>query len=350
VWCTRAATVLLVTSALAAIAGGSGCKKQPALRLTYEVDVRSPDRREGADADTDVASAHDKAIDLGQILDTSRKVVAHRVGALGSVATQGQSLTIDLPPLEAEELRALKQVIARRGRLSFQVVDDAASVALFGAMRDHPDDEGITLYTEATPDGLDAGGARRSSRSPYARITCRPPRHSNEPPEACLRRFRMWIASLHPPDARVVSVQAITESVSGTDPLRLQAVGWRTLVLNERAELTQDDITDASIGRNSSEAGNGYYLLLTLSPSGAARFKALTGANVNRRLSIVIDDVVNSAPVIREEIGGGKATITMGAFDPEQQLSDAKQLRLVLLSGALPAPLRLVNEESLRGR
>jgi preprotein translocase subunit SecD len=322
---------MLVASALAVSTGSSGCKKQPALRLTYEVDV---------------ASAYDRAMGVGQIMDTSRKVVAQRIGPGGSIATHGQLLTIDLASLQADELRALKQVLAPSGRLSFQSVDDAASAGLFGSINDAPDDQGITVETETVPDGLDASGARRSSRSSFARMTCRPPKYPNEAPDACLVRFRMWIGSLHPPGGRVVSVQAVRPCIPGTDPPRLEHC-WRTLVLNERADLTQDDVTDAAIGQNT-EAGNGYYVALTFSPSGAARFEALTGANVNRRFAIVIDDIIDSAPVIRTKIGGGRATVTMGSGDPEQQLLDARKLRLVLLSGALPAPLRLVSEESLR--
>ncbi len=78
---------------------------------------------------------------------------------------------------------------------------------------------------------------------------------------------------------------------------------------------------------------------LAFSPAGADRFEEVTGANVNRRFAIILDDQVDSAPVIKQKIGGGRANISMGAGDPEKQLHDAKQLELVLRSGALPAPI-----------
>src|ERR1700680_4974771 len=87
-----------------------------------------------------------------------------------------------------------------------------------------------------------------------------------------------------------------------------------------------------------------FYVLLSFSPAGADRFEEVTGANVNRRFAIILDDLVDSAPVIKSKIGGGKATITMGAGDQEKQLHDAKQLELVLRSGALPAPITPSNE------
>ena len=78
--------------------------------------------------------------------------------------------------------------------------------------------------------------------------------------------------------------------------------------------------------------------------SGADRFEEVTGANVKRRFAIILDDVIDSLPVIRTKIGGGRATITLGAGDPEVQLAKARKLELVLRSGALPAPISPSNE------
>jgi preprotein translocase subunit SecD len=70
----------------------------------------------------------------------------------------------------------------------------------------------------------------------------------------------------------------------------------------------------------------------------------VTGANVQRRFAIILDDVIDSLPVIRAKIGGGHATITLGEGDPEVQLAKAHKLELVLRSGALPAPISPSNE------
>jgi preprotein translocase subunit SecD len=70
----------------------------------------------------------------------------------------------------------------------------------------------------------------------------------------------------------------------------------------------------------------------------------VTGANVQRRFAIILDDVIDSAPVIKSKIAGGHASITLGAGDPEEQLSKARKLELVLRSGALPAPISPSNE------
>jgi preprotein translocase subunit SecD len=76
--------------------------------------------------------------------------------------------------------------------------------------------------------------------------------------------------------------------------------------------------------------------------SGARDFGTLTEKNVGRRMAIVLDDNVNSAPRINEKIPGGRARITLGrAFNKtnDELLKDATNLALVLKAGALPAPV-----------
>ncbi|MDE2142489.1 MAG: protein translocase subunit SecD [Elusimicrobia bacterium] len=74
-------------------------------------------------------------------------------------------------------------------------------------------------------------------------------------------------------------------------------------------------------------------------PEFGAKFSALTAANVGKRMAIVLDGVVYSAPVIKGRIGGGSGIIE-GQFTPE----DAKSLAIVLRAGALPAPVKVIEE------
>jgi preprotein translocase subunit SecD len=75
---------------------------------------------------------------------------------------------------------------------------------------------------------------------------------------------------------------------------------------------------------------------------GGQIFERVTGENVKKRLAIVLDGNVYSAPVIQERISGGQARIT-GSFTTEE----ARDLAIVLRSGALPAPLILEEERSV---
>jgi preprotein translocase subunit SecD len=86
----------------------------------------------------------------------------------------------------------------------------------------------------------------------------------------------------------------------------------------------------------------GPYVEVVLNGRGAKLFEQITSANVGRQLAIVLDNTVYSAPVIRERIGGGRASIT-GNFD----LREARDLAIVLRAGALPAPVTLAEERSV---
>jgi preprotein translocase subunit SecD len=109
-------------------------------------------------------------------------------------------------------------------------------------------------------------------------------------------------------------------------------------VLKDQVILTGDDINDASVQWN--QMGDSY-VALEFKPAGGRNFAQITAENVGKRFAIVLDRQVRSAPVIREKIGGGRASIEMGAGDPYQIQQDAAILSLVLRTGALPAPVSI---------
>src|SRR5580698_8848978 len=276
----------------------------------------------------------------------AKDTVSRRVDELGlreaAVTTRDEDIIVEVPGSNEDSFRDIKETIRRTARLEFKMVDDTGSDKVFGppALKadDLPDGEGIAQYEETAPDGLDASGHRRSARAYYARMSCQPPKYPSESLTDCLGRFKTWSKGLNVSDDHVVGFYKVVEPIDGTEPVQFKQVGWRTYYLYARAEVTGDYITDASTGQDQQNFGQ-YYVLLSFSPAGADRFEEVTGANVNRRFAIILDDVVDSAPVIKQKIGGGKASITMGSGDTDKQLHDAKQLELVLRSGALPAPI-----------
>jgi preprotein translocase subunit SecD len=80
----------------------------------------------------------------------------------------------------------------------------------------------------------------------------------------------------------------------------------------------------------------------TLNHEGVAKFTRVTGENVGRQLAIVLDGIVESAPVIEGRIAQAEARIT-GTFS-QQQTAD---LSLILKSGALPASLTYLEERTV---
>jgi len=119
----------------------------------------------------------------------------------------------------------------------------------------------------------------------------------------------------------------------------------RIYLLKKEAELTGEAIRDARHGPNQSsnlQYVGTWEIDLHFKREAARRFATITGRNINRRLAIVLDGVVQSAPVITERIPQGRASIT-GQFTAEQ----ARDLAIVLRAGALPAPLRIVEERTV---
>jgi preprotein translocase subunit SecD len=111
-------------------------------------------------------------------------------------------------------------------------------------------------------------------------------------------------------------------------------------LVQKKALLTGADLATArvSIDQTTSEP----YVSVELNPAGARAFAALTEANVGRRLAIILDGNVHSAPVIRERIPSGQAQIT-GGFTSEE----ATDLAIVLRAGALPAPVQVLEERTV---
>ncbi len=109
------------------------------------------------------------------------------------------------------------------------------------------------------------------------------------------------------------------------------------IVLKRQALLTGELLTDARISMGGRDIGSEISVGLEFNSEGARIFDKVTAENVGKRLAIVLDNTVYSAPQIRERISGGKASIT-GGFT----MDEAKDLAIVLRAGALPAPVRVV--------
>lgn len=120
----------------------------------------------------------------------------------------------------------------------------------------------------------------------------------------------------------------------------------RLYLLNKEPEMTGSSISDARPAPYQGadpNLSNTWIVSLKLERKDASKFASITGRNVGKRLAIVLDNVVRSAPVIKERIAGGEAMITTGDVNPDK----AKDLSIVLRSGALPAPVLISEERSV---
>lgn len=103
------------------------------------------------------------------------------------------------------------------------------------------------------------------------------------------------------------------------------------------APLTGEELQEAIVRIDQQQ--NRPYVGLEFKPQGAKIFEEITGANIGKRLAIVLDGNVYSAPVVQGRIAGGSAQITLGAGDYNSTMMEARDLALVLRAGALPVEL-----------
>jgi len=110
--------------------------------------------------------------------------------------------------------------------------------------------------------------------------------------------------------------------------------------VRKRIEVDGADLTDARAGLNQ-QTGE-WVVNFAFNGQGARRFGQVTEQNVGKPFAIVLDNKVISAPVIREPITGGRGQIS-GRFTA----ASANDLAILLRAGALPAPLKIIEERSV---
>ena len=111
-------------------------------------------------------------------------------------------------------------------------------------------------------------------------------------------------------------------------------------LVKKRTLMTGEYLTDARVQIDSQF--NEPYVAIDFDRKGARIFERVTDENVKKRLAIVLDNKVYSAPTIQEKIPGGSARIT-GSFNAQ----DAHDLAIVLRAGSLPAPVEIIEERTV---
>jgi preprotein translocase subunit SecD len=255
-------------------------------------------------------------------VDQAVKAIRNRVDKWGvsepTIAKRGDSsILVQLPGYSNPE--KAKELLGRTAQLEFKIVDDT--------------DTSLTKLTDL-PQGISLDWDRYSGAgdalvsSPFLRSKDR----------ALLSNY---VKDKAPP-GHEFAIQKIEDTIHGETT-------YRTFLLDRRASMSGEYITDATVAfDNSPGESNRPYVQVTFNRTGADLFGKLTRENVKKRMAIVLDDTVDSAPIIQSEIPGGICSIHLGGLKPVQEiLEEAKDLTLVLKSGALPAPVRILEERSV---
>ncbi len=111
-------------------------------------------------------------------------------------------------------------------------------------------------------------------------------------------------------------------------------------LVRKTSELTGGVITEAKATFGSQ--GVQPEVLMSMNSEGTSKWARITGANIGKRIAIVLDGAVYSAPVVQSKIPSGNSVI-----NGIESLEEAKDLEIVLKAGALPAPVRIIEERSV---
>lgn len=247
------------------------------------------------------------------------KTLRNRIDATGvtepEIRKRGEdAIMIQLAGLTAQEIDDVKEnIIGRTAQLEFKVVDDSNDYfeRIAGAA-DKPDSVQLQFDQWQGPEG-------QLIRRPYL---------ESEERDA-LQRF-LDAHQAEKPSDRVVGLQEIEGDERSPTVIR-------TWLLERRTPLTGDALANAFVAFDSEK--NQYYVAMKFDPKGAIVFERLTTENTKRKMAIVLDDIVDSAPVIQGPIPNGNASITLGGRSQQEMLDEAKALTIVLKAGALPAPV-----------
>jgi protein-export membrane protein SecD len=232
----------------------------------------------------------------------SIEVIRNRIDEFGVTEPEINSLGTDRIVVQlpgVKDIERAKELIGKTAKLEFKFVNDEVAPAKLGEWLDKAEKAGVTFK-------------KGESFSNY------------------ILRLNQLLADDLPKGYQIVfqKIMSKTENeMTDKIPFLVQAV----------APLSGDDLQDARVSINQQE--NTPFVSLSFKPQGAKIFEQLTSENVGKRMAIILDGNVYSDPVIRERIGGGVASITMGAGNYNDQFAQSRDLALVLRAGALPVEL-----------
>jgi preprotein translocase subunit SecD len=267
-------------------------------------------------------------LSLRQAIETIRGRVDKFGVAEPTIIKKDRNIVVELPGLHEEDFERIKNIIGRTAQLEFKIVDDGSEYMKKVAAA-VPKEGPVTVAVD--PWQEDKGGA--THEEVYLRATKR-------------QDLEKYIAGLSgdlavPADREfgLEEAQGRTEEGAASSDRY-----WRTHLLKKRAAVTGEYLASADVGWD--EMGRSE-VLFTMNRQGAERMGRLTGENVGRKMAIVLDEKITSAPVIQSQISD-RGRITLGGFgDPVRLVQEAKDLVAVLRSGALPAPLRKATETQI---
>ena len=245
-----------------------------------------------------------------QIIAQAIEVIRNRIDEFGvaepSIAAQGNDrILVQLPGIQ-NAVRA-KELINRTARLDFRIVSEELDQAKLGE-----------LISEAEKAGNYALGKDGLRYTAY------------------IKKLNEDLKGKIPENTSVVFQKP--------DAVATLEAGKIPFLVSTDTDLTGDQLEDATVA--SGEYGEPE-VTFSFSPDGRRRFSEINEKNAKKQMAIVLDEVVQSAPVIQGKIASASARITLGGRDYQKTLNEAKFIATALRAGALPASLEQLEERTV---
>jgi preprotein translocase subunit SecD len=304
-------------------------------------------------------------------IEQAIKTIKERIDGNGiaeaTVVQKGYDIIVELPGADPAAIERLKRIIDRTALLEFKIVqndtqymknmkayvekDETAQKLGIAVKQDYWDNDkggpNNDYYLEAK------GGTQVLPTAEAAKHNCVDAKNkASEGFYKCDLSGRKimedYLAKLPadlqpPPDMQISFEKEERLTDPNANPLDVM---YRSYLLTRSAPLTGTGVAQADKTWNPTTGRP--EVLITFNRKGGRDFGDLTTKNVGKKMAIILDEEVSSAPRIEGPITQGKSTITMGGGNDAQKIDrDAQDLVNVLRTGALPAPLRQESESQV---
>ncbi|MEA9358501.1 protein translocase subunit SecD [Bacteriovorax sp. PP10] len=243
-----------------------------------------------------------------QSVGKSIEVIRNRIDEFGvtepEIIAQGvDRIVVQLPGVR--DIERAKELIGKTAKLEFKIVNDTVPPATLQTWMEKSKAAGITYKK----------GERFSDY---------------------IKKMNEFLAKDLPEGHELAFEKSSTHDESLNIPYVIEAT----------PRITGDDLADARVQIDPQK--NQPYVSMEFKSSGSKRFEDTTGANIGKRMAVVLDGNVYSAPMIQAKIAGGHAQITLGGgANFNKVMSEARDLALILRAGALPVQLDFLEQRTV---
>ncbi len=275
-------------------------------------------------------------------VEQAEKTIRNRVDKWGVTEPdikrkQNAQIQIQLPGFK--DPGKAKDLLGRTAQLEFKIADD-----------DSPALDAVRTQLPPCPQGPDGNAAL-----PLPATGCWYVETVDLP--SGVRRQATYVATMKRTDLDAVIEQFLKPLISRDQEIGIGEVivgqglakerYYRTFLLRAKTELTGDYISDARPSVDSSKGAGEPVVAFSMSPEGSRLMERLTTENLGRRMAIVLDSKVESAPYIQGKISSnGQITLGSGR-NYQEKFQEANDISIVLKAGALPAPVTIFEERSV---